>query len=75
MAEVVGGLLKALEHYQMGSEPAWSSSGGQEAGRRPVVEHMPEGERVPLQGPQPPVVTDMAPDISEDYPPSKLYTE
>lgn len=23
IAEVVGGLLKALEHYQTGSEPAW----------------------------------------------------
>lgn len=76
VAEVVGGLLNALKHYQSGSEPAWQdSSNKQETGRRPLVEDMPEGERIPLQGPQPPVVTDMAPDISEDQPPPKMYTE
>ncbi len=75
VAEVVGGLLKALEHYQKGSEPAWQSSGKQETGRRPMVEHMPGGQRISPQGTQAPDVTDMAPDISEDHPPPKLYTE
>jgi hypothetical protein len=76
VAEVVGGLLKALEHYQAGSEPVWKgSSGTQETGPRPTAEHTPEGQRLPPQGTQPPVVTDMAPDISEDHPPAKLYTE
>jgi hypothetical protein len=75
VAEVVGGLLNALEHYRAGSEPAWHSSNEQETSRRPMAEHMPEGQRIPPQGPQPPVVTDMAPDISEDHPPSKLYME
>ena len=56
-ADVAGGLLKALEHYQMGSEPAWQgSSGRQESGRRPKEEHTLEGQRKPLQGPQPLVV-------------------
>ena len=75
VAEVVGGLLNALEHYQAGSEPAWQPYGRQGTGRRPMVEGMPEGQRIPMQGPQPPVVTDMAPDISEDHPPTKMYTE
>jgi hypothetical protein len=75
-AEVMGGLLKALEHYQTGSEPAWQhSSGKQETGQRPKMEHMPESQRLPPQGPQPLVVTDMAADISEDHPPPKLHTE
>jgi hypothetical protein len=76
VAEVTGGLLKALEHYQMGNEPAWvRTSGRQGTGQRPEVENTPEGQRLPPQGPQPPVVTDMAPDISEDHPPPKMYTE
>jgi hypothetical protein len=76
VAEVVGGLLKALEHYQKGSEPAWqSSSKTQETGPNPKVAHTPEGQRLPPQGPQPLVVTDMAPDISEDHPPPNLHTE
>ncbi len=75
VAEVVGGLLKALEHYQAGSEPAWQPWGKQETGRKPMGESVTEGQRIPLQGTQPPNVTDMAPDISEDHPPSKIFTE
>src|SRR5690348_13573241 len=74
VAEVVGGLLNVLEHYRAGSEPAWHSTNEQETSRRPVAEYMPKGQRIPPQGPQPPVVTDMAPDISKDHP-STLYTE
>ena len=75
-AEVAGGLLKALEHYQAGSEPAWQPiSARQKTDQRPTVEHTPEGQRLPPQGPQPPVVTDMATDISEDLPPPNLHTE
>ena len=76
VAEVVGGLMKALEHYQMGSEPVWQTSTNRQIpAQRPTVEHTPQGQRVPPQGPQPPVVTDMAPDISETHPPSKMHTE
>lgn len=76
VAEAVGGLMKALEHYQAGSEPAWQpSTSTHTAAQRPTVEHTPEGQRLPPQGTQPPVVTDMAPDISEKYPPPKMHTE
>ena len=76
VAEALGGLMKALEHYQTGSERAWQpSTGNDEASKQPVVEQAPEGQRVAPQGPQPAVVTDMAPDISEVHPPSKLFTE
>jgi hypothetical protein len=76
VAEVVGGLMKALEHYQTGSEPAWQPAGDtQKGGRRPPVQHTPQGQRLPPQGPQPPVVTEMAPDISEKHPPTKMHTE
>ncbi len=76
VAEAVGGLMKALEHYQAGSERAWqAASGASEGGKESTVQHMPEGQRQPPQRPQPPVVTDMAPDIDETHPPSKLYTE
>jgi len=76
IAEAVGGLMTALEHYQAGNERAWQpSTGRHEAGKGSVVERTPEGQRVPLQGPQPLVVTDMAPDISENYPPPKMHTE
>lgn len=74
VAEVVGGLMKALEHYQAGSEPAWQPSAGKYTARG-HTERTPEGQRVPSQGTQPPVVTDMAPDISENYPPPKMHTE
>ena len=75
-AEVAGGLLKAFEHYQAGSESAWQPvSARQKTDQRPTVEHTPEGQRLPPQGPQPPVVTDMATDISEDLPPPNLHTE
>jgi hypothetical protein len=36
---------------------------------------MPEYQRPAPQRPQPPVVTDMAVDISENEPPAKLFTE
>ncbi|HYX48186.1 MAG TPA: hypothetical protein VE843_00455 [Ktedonobacteraceae bacterium] len=76
IAEVVGGLLKALEHYQTGSEPAWQrSSDRQETDSKLRVTQTPEGQRLPPQRPQPLVVTDMAPDISEDHPPSHMHTE
>ncbi len=76
VAEAIGGLMKALEHYQAGTEPAWQpSTGSYTAAQRRTVERVPEGQRVPPQGTQPPVVTDMAPDISENYPPPKMYTE
>ena len=75
VAEVVGGLLKALEHYQTGSEPAWQPSSEGQTGQKPNVTQTPEGQRIPPEGPQPLVVTDMAPDISEDHPPPKLHTE
>ena len=76
IAEAVGGLMTALEHYQAGNERAWQlSTGRHEADKGSIVERTPEGQRVPLQGPQPLVVTDMAPDISENYPPPKMHTE
>ena len=74
VAEVVGGLMKALEHYQTGSEPAWQPfTRTSPVAQRPTVENVPEGQRVPPEGTQPPVVTDMAPDISENYPPPKMH--
>jgi hypothetical protein len=76
IAEVLGGTMRALEHYQAGNEPAWQSSYNQgEEHKEPGVQHMPEGQRLPPQGPQPPVVTEMAPDIDETHPPPRLYTE
>src|SRR5205823_13973209 len=68
IAEVLGGTMRALEHYQAGNEPAWQSSSNQGDERKQPV--LREGQR-----PQPLVVTDMAPDIDETHPPSKLYTE
>lgn len=76
VAEVLGGTLLALEHYQSGSEQVWQPAGGiHERGKEPNMQHTPEGQRIPPQGAQPPVVTDMAPDISETHPPPKLFTE
>ncbi len=69
--EVLGGTMRALEHYRARNEPAWRSSYSHgEEYKEPATQHMPEGQR-----PQPPVVTEMAPDIDETHPPSKLYTE
>jgi hypothetical protein len=76
VAEAVGGLMTALEHYQTGSEQVWqSSTGAHKTTRAQSVEQAPAGLRLPPRGPQPPVVTDMAPDISEDHPPTKMHTE
>jgi len=76
VAEVVGGLMKALVHYQTSSEPAWQPfTRTSPVAQRPTVENVPEGQRVPPEGTQPPVVTDMAPDISENYPPPKMHIE
>jgi len=60
IAEVLGGAMKALTDYQNKNESVWQSHPQQSA--RP-------------QRPQPPVVTDMAVDISENEPPAKLFTE
>lgn len=76
VAEAIGGLQRALEHYQTGHEPVWRpSTGAYKSKRDQAIEHAPEGQRLPPRGPQPPVVTDMAPDISEDHPPPKMHTE
>ena len=76
VAEAVGGLMTALEHYQAGNERAWQiSTSKPETDQKHTVQSTPEGQRLPPQGPQPLVVTDMAPDISENYPPPKMYTE
>ncbi|HZS78950.1 MAG TPA: hypothetical protein VFA41_20235 [Ktedonobacteraceae bacterium] len=74
VAEVLEGTMRALQHYQQGSEAAWQFTSSTGEGE-PRIQHTPEGQRLPPQGPQPPVVTDMAPDISEKFPPSRLYTE
>ena len=60
IAEVLGGAMKALTDYQNKSESVWQS-------------HPQQSTRP--QRPQPPVVTDMAVDISENEPPAKLFTE
>lgn len=76
VAEVLGGAMTALEHYQLGSEQAWQPSNSSGEGeKRRAVQNMPDGQRIPPQGPQPPVVTDMAPDIDERFPPPKMHTE
>jgi beta-phosphoglucomutase-like phosphatase (HAD superfamily) len=87
IAEVLGGAIKALEHYQNKGEQAWQGSQGSTdsssahsvrsgAGiEREQEQYLPEQQRPEPQGPQPPVTTDMAADISEDKPPPKLYTE
>src|SRR5213082_1153366 len=53
IAEVLGGAMKALTDYQDKNESVWQS-------------HSQQGARP--QRPQPPVVTDMAVDISENEP-------
>src|SRR5947199_6100175 len=58
IAEVLGGAMKALEHYSSGSESVWRSESGTSS----------EYQRPAPQGTQPPVTTDMAVDISEDTP-------
>lgn len=75
IAEVLGGVLKALEHYQNRSEQAWQSSSDTNTESAEPMLQMPAHQRPAPQGPQPPVVTDMAVDISENEPPSKLFTE
>ena len=60
IAEVLGGAMKALTDYQNKNESVWQSYPQQSARQ---------------QRPQPPVVTDMAVDISENEPPAKLFTE
>ena len=60
IAEVLGGAMKALTDYQNKNESVWQS-------------HPQQSTRP--QRPQPPVVTDMAVDISENEPPAKLFTE
>src|SRR5207249_11981686 len=77
IAEVLGGAIKALEHYQNRSEQAWQSSQGS-AGTSGTVspkiradeereqeQPLPEQQRPKPLGPQPPVTTDLATDISE----------
>ena len=80
LAEVLGGALKALDDYQNASERVWqrhSQSGQQndpsEVGAQDTV--LPHQTRPAPRGPQPPVVTDMAPDIDETHPPTRLFTE
>lgn len=72
LAEVLGGAITALDHYQHGSEAVWRSP---EQPVEPPHRPLPTHQRPPLQGPQPPVVTDMAPDIDEREPPEKMFTE
>ena len=77
IAEVLGGVMKALEHYQSGSESVWRSESGTSSSSEYPLEmtEMPKYQRPAPQGPQPPVTTDMAVDISENTPPPKLFTE
>lgn len=65
IAEVLGGAMKALRDYQNKKEGVWQSHPQQSAAPAHAAS----------QRPQPPVVTDMAVDISEDEPPPKLFTE
>ena len=74
IAEVLGGAMKALTDYQYKSESVWQSH-PQQGARPQRGETMPEYQRPAPQRPQPPVVTDMAVDISENEPPAKLFTE
>ena len=74
IAEVLGGAMKALTDYQKKNESVWQSHPQQSARPQPK-ETMPEYQRPAPQRPQPPVVTDMAVDISENEPPTKLFTE
>lgn len=74
IAEVLGGAMKALMDYQNKNESVWQSH-PQQSARPQREEPMPKYPRLAPKGPQPPVVTDMAVDISEDEPPAKLFTE
>ena len=74
IAEVLGGAMKALTDYQDKNESVWQSH-PQQSARPQREETMPEYQRPAPQRPQPPVVTDMAVDISENEPPAKLFTE
>jgi len=74
IAEVLGGAMKALTDYQNKNESVWQSHSQQSASPQ-REEPMPKYPRPAPQGPQPPVVTDMAVDISENEPPAKLFTE
>jgi len=69
IAEVLGGAMKALEDYQQGNERAWRASTSQHSGSPAAYEHSAS------QSTEPPVVTDMAVDISKNEPPPKLFTE
>lgn len=80
VAEMLGGTVKALEDYQSGIEGVWHRPPIERASTKPprrdrVPEDLPAQQRSPVRGPQPPVVTDMAPDIDEVKPPPRLYTE
>ena len=74
IAEVLGGAMKALRDYQNKNEGVWRSY-SQQSARPQHEETMPQYQRPAPRGPQPPVVTDMAVDISENEPPPKLFTE
>ena len=74
IAEVLGGAMKALTDYQNKNESVWQSH-PQQSARPQREETMPQYQRPAPRGPQPPVVTDMAVDISENEPPAKLFTE
>jgi hypothetical protein len=74
IAEVLGGVMKALTDYQNKNESVWQSH-HQQSARPQHEETMPQYQRPAPRGPQPPVVTDMAVDISENEPPAKLFTE
>ena len=79
LAEVLDGAIRALDHYQHSSEEVWRgpSEAEQQAADAETPEKilLPTHQRPPLTGPQPPVVTEMAPDIDEKEPPKKLFTE
>ena len=66
--------MKALTDYQNKNESVWQSHHQQSMGLQ-HEEPMPKYPRPAPRGPQPPVVTDMAVDISENEPPAKLFTE
>jgi broad specificity phosphatase PhoE len=74
IAEVLGGAMKALSDYQNKNEGAWRSY-PQQSARPQHPETTAEPQHPAHQRPQPPVVTDMAVDISENEPPPKLFTE
>lgn len=84
IAEVLGGAMKALDDYQKGEEKAWQPSSSSTSSKGQLRETLqaqeasgtlPQHQRPAPQGPQPPVVTDMAVDISENEPPPRLFTE